>query len=650
MKYDLHDYYVGKSFDAWKFFGAHVTKTGCVFRVYAPNAKGVSLIGEFSDWEPLPMKQKEESGIYELTVKGAKAGQMYKYRIYFEDGNYCDHSDPFAFSSELRPGTASVIADLDFKFDDSAWMKDRTLNYNKPMNIYEVHLGSWRRKPDGSFYTYEEIAEPLTQYIKDHHFTHVEFMPLTEHPVDESWGYQVLGFYSATSRYGTPEQLQYLINTLHDNGIGVILDFVPVHFALDYYGLARFDGSALYEYPHDDTGYSEWGSHNFNFYRGEVRSFLQSAIDFWIENYHVDGIRLDAISNALYWQGNKERGANEGAISFIQEMNLGLKERYPTVMKIAEDSTDYLKVTAPVVYDGLGFDYKWDLGWMNDTLEFLKYFNKYDRGGFIAKIQWSMFYFYNELYLLPFSHDEVVHGKGSIIDKMNGSYDEKFQQARMLYMYMMTHPGKKLNFMGNEIAQFSEWSEQRELDWMLLDYPVHQDFEKYITALNKFYLDNPCLWKEDYNSNNYKGLETTRWEVIAYERFIEGNNLITILNFDGHDLKDIKITLGKKARLKTAFRTQDYVYFAENTVTAEEYIDPKHPEYNRYSFHVDLPPFAGIVLEVEDLTPKAPAKEQKAAPELIKRKDSTRKLTKRVKDNMPQEEEDKKTTKTRKTK
>ncbi len=613
MKYDLQAFYDGLSFDAWKYFGAHPSKAGTTFRVYAPNAVKVAVIGEFSDWEPISMKQKNENGIWFCRIKDAKEGQMYKYRIYFPDGNFCDHTDPYAFSTELRPGSASIIVNLKFPFTDKNWLKKRTLNYNDPMNVYEMHIGSWRRKEDGSFYNYEELAEILPEYLKEHHFTHVEFMPLTEYPVDESWGYQVLGYYSATSRYGTPRQLQKLINTLHENGIGIILDFVPVHFALDYYGLSHFDGTALYEYPHDDTGYSEWGTHNFNFYRGEVRSFLQSAVDFWIENYHVDGIRMDAISNALFWQGNKDRGVNEGAVNFIQTMNKGLKERFPTVMKIAEDSTNYLKVTAPVEYDGLGFDYKWDLGWMNDTLEFFK-FDKYDRGGFIAKIQWSMFYFYSELFLLPFSHDEVVHGKQSIIDKMIGTYDEKFQQSRMLYLYMMTHPGKKLNFMGNEIAMFSEWSEQKELDWMLLDYPVHQDFLKYITSLNKFYLDSPALYKEDYNSNNYRGLETWRYEVIAYERWVDDQRLITILNFGGHDLKDVRINYYQEATLNPVFKTQDYVYFPDNTPVSTGFIDQEHPENSEYYFLIDLPPFAGIVLNsklTEKEKPKPSENEEK---------------------------------------
>ena len=356
------------------------------------------------------------------------------------------------------------------------------------------------------WYTYNEIADELIAYLKEYGYNYVEFMPLSEHPFDGSWGYQNTGFYAPTSRYGTAAQLMELIDKLHNSGISAIMDFVPVHFAVDAYGLKEYDGTALYEYPHKDVGESEWGSYNFIHSRREVACFLQSAANYWLKEYHFDGLRMDAVSRLIYWQGDKKRGENGVTINFLKIMNQGLHRLHPTAMLVAEDSTAYPGVTKDVDKGGLGFDYKWDLGWMHDTL---KYFacHPYDRGNMPDKITFSIYYAYNERYILPFSHDEVVHGKKTIIDKLNGSYEQKFAQTRLLYLYMMTHPGKKLNFMGNELAMFREWDERREPDWELLKIPAHDSFHRYIGELDRLYLKEKPLWALDHTYDGFKWVD-----------------------------------------------------------------------------------------------------------------------------------------------
>ena len=370
-------------------------------------------------------------------------------------------------------------------------MKTRSRCYDKPLNIYELHLGSWKKKDD-KWCSYTEIADELITYLKENGYNYVEFLPLSEHPFDGSWGYQNTGFYAPTSRYGTSSQLMELIDKLHNAGIGTIMDFVPVHFALDAYGLKEYDGSALYEYPHKDVGESEWGSMNFMHSRREVACFLQSAANYWLKEYHFDGIRMDAVSRLIYWQGDEKRGVNGVTLNFLKGMNKGLHILHPDAILIAEDSTAYPGVTKPIEDGGLGFDYKWDLGWMHDTLKYFEC-HPYDRSNMSDKITFSIYYTFNEQYILPFSHDEVVHGKGTIINKLNGSIEQKFAQARLLYLYMMTHPGKKLNFMGNELATFFEWDEKKELDWEVLKTDSHDSFHKYFQKLNTLYLNTPYM-------------------------------------------------------------------------------------------------------------------------------------------------------------
>lgn len=551
---DFSNFYAGSEFEAHEFFGAHLEADGAVFRTYAPSAKAVSLIGEFSGWQEIPMNRITEGPYWECSAREARHGQMYKFRIYHRDGTYVDHADPFAFYSELRPDTASILYDRKrYSFRDEEWMKGRNDAKQKPLNIYEMHLGSWRRKDslgekaettvweapkdakDG-WYTYAEIADLLIPWLKENAYNYVEFMPLSEYPADESWGYQATGFFSATARYGEPDGLKYLVDRLHGEGIGVILDVVTVHFAANDYGLMQYDGTALFEYPHPAVGRSEWGSCNFMHAHGEIRSFLQSACYFWLKEYHFDGLRFDAVGNLLYWQGDTSRGENRDAIQFLRTMNSGLKARFPEVMLIAEDSTTFPKVTKPVWEGGLGFDYKWDLGWMNDTLSYFEEMPQ-KRDSIYHKLTFSMQYFYDENYLLPLSHDEVVHGKASILQKMANFYEGKFPQARAMYLYMYMHPGKKLNFMGNEIGQLREWDERREQDWFLQKYPLHDSFHRFIVELNRLYLEHPCLWKHDYDHSGFEWIEADDDAdcVYAFRRRSEEESILCAFNFSGEE-------------------------------------------------------------------------------------------------------------------
>lgn len=536
---DFYNFYIGEEFEAYKFLGAHIINNIAIFRTFAPNAERISVIGEFSDWQETPMNKIYDGNFWECSISEAKSGDMYKYRIYKKDGTFLDHCDPYGFYSEVRPNNASIIFDLEnYKFKDEKWLSNRNGFESKPINIYEIHLGSWKRKSDNNFYNYSELADLLIPYLKENFYNYVELMPLNEHPCDESWGYQATGFFAATSRYGNPDDLREFVDKCHANNIGVIMDFVPVHFAVDDYALLNYDGSALYEYPHSDVGRSEWGSCNFMHTRGEVRSFLESAAYFWLKEFHFDGLRMDAVSNLIYWQGDKSRGENKLTIDFIKKMNSGLKNRISDIMLIAEDSSTYNGVTKPVSDGGLGFDFKWDLGWMNDTLNYFR-LSPYDRKASYHKLTFSMMYFYNEKYILPLSHDEVVHGKATIIQKMNGDYEQKFSQAKAMYLYMMCHPGKKLLFMGNEIAQFREWDEKREQDWDLLDFPIHESFHNYMIKLNQIYLENSALYSEDYNAEGFEWLDCQSEErcVYSFLRKGTGQTILSIFNFSDKNIK-----------------------------------------------------------------------------------------------------------------
>ena len=577
---DFYGFYTGKIFDAYKYLGAHINrgKSGkaeeVVFRTFAPSASRISVIGEFNGWTETPMEKVHDGNFWELISKEAKPGMMYKYRIYDRAGNCIDHCDPYGYGMELRPNTASIIRDMDaYKFHDGKWMKKRSDHSDLPLNVYELHFGSFRKpseEPD-AWYDYEEMADILLPYLKENGYNYLEIMPLNEYPCDESWGYQGTGFFSPTSRYGTADQLKYFVDRCHENDIGVILDFVPVHFAVDDYALANYDGTALYEYPHSDVGDSEWGSRNFMHSRGEVRSFLQSAAEYWLNEYHIDGLRMDAISRAIYWQGMPERGVNSNAVEFLRYMNQGLKERHPSVILAAEDSTSFPGVTKPAEEGGLGFDYKWDMGWMNDTLDYFRTAPEYRTRDY-HKLTFSMMYYYDERYLLPLSHDEVVHGKATILQKMYGDYGQKFPQARAFYMYMYTHPGKKLNFMGNEIGHFREWDEKRELDWNLLTFPAHQDFHRFMEDLNHFYLEHPALSELDYDMEGFQWLECHAEEKCVYvferctkerrnetgksrDQMNRQERIVAAFNFSDEE-QEIEIKCEDKKSLKRVFSSE----------------------------------------------------------------------------------------------
>ena len=527
---DFYGFYTGRIFDAHEYLGAHPGPGGTTFRVFAPSARAVELLALD---RVLPMQKIYDGNFYELTLPEAGPGTVYAYRVHPRQGDPVDHCDPYGFGMELRPDHRSVVRDLDeYTFGDDAWRRRPLRPGAGPLNIYEIHLGSWRRREDGGFYTYEELAEPLADYLIESGYNAVEFLPLAEHPCDESWGYQTTGFFAPTSRYGTAAGLMALVDTLHRRGIAVLLDFVPAHFAVDAYGLARFDGTCLYEYPSQDVGVSEWGSCNFMHSRGEVRSFLQSAAHYWLDRYHFDGLRFDAISRILYWQGDERRGVNGNGVEFLRTMNQGLQARHPGCILAAEDSTNFEGVTRPAEQGGLGFTYKWDLGWMHDTLSFLQT-DPAARPDAYHKLTFSMLYYYKERYLLPLSHDEVVHGKATVLQKMNGGYEGKFPQGRALYLYMMVHPGAKLNFMGSEFGQLREWDEGREQDWMLRRYPLHDGFYHFIRDLNRLYLQSPALWAKDDDPEGFAWLDCHREAQCLYllERRGGGQRLGAAFNF-----------------------------------------------------------------------------------------------------------------------
>lgn len=622
---DIYEFYSGRSFDAYRELGAHVKKevtgkktvvSGVEFVTYAPNALGVNVIGEFNDWNETVMERCYDGSFFKVFVPEARPGMMYKYKIYHRDGSSMEHCDPYGFGMELRPAFASIIRDMDtYRFHDAKWMKNRSVCQGSPLNIYEVHLGSWRTKPvfdeqgnpltpeeivesnrvAESWYTYKEIAPMLAEYVKEQGYNYVEFMPLSEHPSDQSWGYQNTGFFSPTSRYGTADDLKEMIDILHQHNIGTILDFVPVHFALDGYGLARYDGTALYEYPSNDVGYSEWGSMNFIHSKGEVRSFLQSAANYWLSEYHFDGLRMDAISRIIYWMGDESRGVNDRAVDFIRNMNQGLKDRHPSIILCAEDSTDFKGTTKETKYGGLGFDYKWDMGWMNDTLNFFRTL-PFVRGEHYHDLTFSMMYNYNERYLLPLSHDEVVHGKATIIQKMAGMYEEKFPQAKALYAYMYAHPGKKLNFMGNEIGQFREWDEKREQDWDLLKYPNHDSFHQYMKALNKIYMKEPALsaWDDDPNGFAWILCGKENDVVYIFQREVNEDKVIVVLNLSGLVYKNYHFNYGNGDTMKVLINS-DWNKFGGSTKDTEKTIKGVNG-----NFGFDLPAFSGIYLKPVD--------------------------------------------------
>ncbi len=521
---DIQKFNSGMSFDAYEYFGAHVYPGGTVFRLWAPRAEKVRVIGEFSGWHELDM-QPNADNIWELDCRGAQSGQMYKYVVYSKAGRV-EHSDPYGFGMEMRPGSASIIRALgEYEFTDSAWMKKRTKCFERPLNIYELQLGSWRKK-GWQWYKYDELAGELIGYLKANSYTHVEFMPLAEYPFDGSWGYQGLGCFAPTSRFGTASQLKSLIDSLHKAGLGAILDFVPVHFATDGFGLKNLDGGALYEYP-GQKGRSEWGSRNFDHSRPQVRSFLQSAANYWLKEFHFDGLRMDAVSRLIFNRGDWTKGENADGLHFLRGLNEGLSSLHPTAMLIAEDSTAYEAVTRPVREGGLGFDYKWDLGWTYNTLKYFDYAAG-TRGKMGQLISSALDYSRRERFILPLSHDE-----GIAASRLHGSREDKLKQARLLHLFQLCHPGKKLDFMGNEFSQLRPWHWDKGQDWGLLNDSEHAAALRFTADLNALYIKKKALWANDFGPDNFQWLNCRSSNpcVFGFSRPMGKETLLVFLNF-----------------------------------------------------------------------------------------------------------------------
>ncbi|MFA7032499.1 MAG: 1,4-alpha-glucan branching protein GlgB [Bacilli bacterium] len=565
----LYDFLMGQCIEAHNYFGAHFTsdekgQDGVTFRLYAPEADDVSVIGEWNGWDVRAQKMQkiDDSGVWELFIPHLGNYQTYKYHFKNAKGKYVDKIDPFAFYSENRPETCSKLFDnRSFAWHDDLWLKQRTRNFNRPMSIYEMHLGSWKGKaPDGHILSYEEIADYLIPYILANGFTHVEFMPLVQYPFDGSWGYQATGFFSVDARYGNPFQLMSLIDRLHQAGIGTILDFAPVHFAKDKWALAKYDGSHLFEYS-NKWRVSPWGSLQFDLGKDPVRSFLMSAMNYFIDYFHFDGIRVDAVSNIIYYNGDASVGINEGAVEFIKRLNAKIHIAHDSVMMIAEDSTAFAGTTKPTDQGGLGFDYKWDLGWMNDTLKYYSkdpIYKKYEH----HKLTFSMAYFYSDNFLLPLSHDEVVHGKGTIINKMWGDYDQKFALLRNLYTYQFAHPGKKLNFMGNELASFDEWDESKSLPWNLKSFPKHDSVSRLMRDLNRIYASEKAMYYQEHNPDHFHWLmvDNADQSVFAFQRQVEDDCLVFVFNMTTNYYDSIRIPALEKGTYEEIFNSDKDVY------------------------------------------------------------------------------------------
>ena len=578
-KSDLAAYlfHQGTNYEAYNYLGSHFETRGgadgVVFRVWAPNAAAVSVVGDFNGWdsENAPMAKLSSEGIYEAFVPGAAIYDAYKYLVTAQDGCTLYKIDPYAFHFETIPGTAGKIYELDgYRWNDKKWQESKSQLYDRPVNIYELHAGSWKKHEDGNFFSYRELADELAMYIQEMGYTHVELMPVTEHPFEGSWGYQVTGYYAPTSRYGTPHDFMYFVDTMHQNGIGVIIDWVPAHFPKDAFGLCEYDGGICYEYKGIyKQEHKEWGTRVFDFGRPEVQSFLVSNALFWLGLYHIDGIRVDAVASMLYldygrkagqWQPNSQGGReNLEAVAFLRKLNEQIFARFPEALSIAEESTAWPLVTKPTDVGGLGFNYKWNMGWMNDVLDYVS-LNPFFRKDNHNKLTFSISYAFSENYVLPISHDEVVHGKCSLINKMPGEYEQKFAAVRMFLAYMYAHPGKKLLFMGQEFAQFIEWDYKKQLDWLLLEYEAHSKFKDYAKTLNHFYRDCAALWQIEDSWDGFRWIvaDDNRQNIIAFARFDrEREPLVAVCNFSPVERKNYKIGVPEAGCYDIVLNTDD---------------------------------------------------------------------------------------------
>ncbi|WP_283694451.1 1,4-alpha-glucan branching protein GlgB [Clostridium perfringens] len=624
LSFDL--FLEGKEHSAYKFMGAHFVtenrKRGVRFTTWAPRASKIYVIGDFNNWElkeEYSMEKINERGIWSLFVPKLEEDIKYKFAVVNECGNNTVYkADPYAFKSELRPNTASVLTKIkSFRWGDKRWLNKREKEGldNKPMNIYELHLGSWKRK-DGEFMTYEEISEILVEYIKEMGYTHVEFMPINEHPLDASWGYQGVGYYSVTSRYGDLNGLKTLINKLHKNNIGVLLDWVPSHFCKDEHGLFMFDGSPTYEYGAWWKANNEgWGTCNFDLGRPEVKSFLFSNAMYWINEFHIDGLRVDAVSNMLYLDYGREYGewepniyggnGNLEAIAFLKELNTIIKKEGKGAITVAEESTSWEGITKPVEEDGLGFDYKWNMGWMNDTLSYIELdpiYRKYHHN----KMNFSMMYNYSEKFILPISHDEVVHGKKSLINKMWGDDWKKYAGLRLYASFMMGHPGKKLMFMGCEFGQFVEWREWEELQWNVIEeFDIHRKNKEYFKALNHFYLENSSLWSLDYEEEGFRWIDADNSEesVLSFIRIGKNKKekLIFICNFTPEVYYDFKVGVPELGEYVEVFNSDSLEFGGAGNIMGDSILKATEESFKDfdYSISVKVPPLGTLVLKVK---------------------------------------------------